>query len=186
MKVLLLDNFDSFTFNLFHYLEALDCQVSVIRNNQIELNEIAQFDKIVLSPGPGLPKDAGKMMEIIKEIVSSKPILGVCLGMQALAEHFGGELYNQQSVKHGVSETCKHNNASHLFKNIPVEFEVGLYHSWAVNIEKAENLIPTSYSQSNTLMSFEHKDFPIFGVQFHPESLMTPYGKQIIENFLFM
>jgi anthranilate synthase component 2 len=184
VKVLLLDNFDSFTYNLFHYLEALDCDVTVARNNAISTEEIAFFDKIVLSPGPGLPSEAGKMMEIISHYATSKPILGVCLGMQALGEYFGGQLYNQSVVKHGVAEKCRHTLESKLFYQVPELFEVGLYHSWAVDISKAKELTAIAHSENQILMAFEHQTLPIFGVQFHPESLMTEAGKAILQNFI--
>jgi anthranilate synthase component 2 len=184
VKVLLLDNFDSFTYNLFHYLEALDCDVTVARNNAISIEEIAFFDKIVLSPGPGLPSDAGKMSEIINFYASSKPILGVCLGMQALGEYFGAKLYNQSVVKHGVSEKCIHNFKSKLLHHVPAIFEVGLYHSWAVDISAKSELKATAYSENGILMAFEHQTLPIYGVQFHPESLMTKDGKTILQNFI--
>lgn len=186
MKVLLLDNFDSFTFNLFHYLEALGCDVTVARNNAISLEEIASFDKIIFSPGPGLPKDAGKMMEIIHEYVTQKPMLGVCLGMQAIGEYFGGTLYNQEIVKHGIAETCIQNERNKLFAEIPKEFEVGLYHSWAVDLSTAKDLISVAHSENQVLMAFEHDSLPVAGVQFHPESLMTQFGKQMIANFIRM
>ncbi len=184
MKVLLLDNFDSFTYNLFHYLEALDCDVTVARNNAISIDEIASFDKIVLSPGPGLPSEAGLLMEIIQSYAPFKPMLGVCLGMQALGEYFGGTLYNQSTVKHGIAEKCQHGQESKLFDKVPEIFEVGLYHSWAVDISKTADLKATAFSENEVLMAFEHKNLPIYGVQFHPESLMTVNGKLIIQNFI--
>jgi anthranilate synthase component 2 len=184
VKVLLLDNFDSFTFNLFHYLEELDCEVTVLRNNAFEIDELPDFDKIILSPGPGLPEEAGKMMELIHHFAPSKSILGVCLGMQALSIHFGGTLFNQQFVKHGIQEKCFHSNNSKLYTDIPIEFEVGLYHSWGVEIENTHQLFPTAYSENNILMSFEHESLPICGVQYHPESIMTSMGKKILANFI--
>jgi anthranilate synthase component 2 len=184
VKVLLLDNFDSFTYNLFHYLEALDCEVTVARNNAVSIEEIAFFDKIVLSPGPGLPSDAGKMSEIVSFYASSKPILGVCLGMQALGEYFGGQLYNQSIVKHGVAEKCRHNLESIIFQKVPEVFEVGLYHSWAVDISKTKELKAIAFSENDILMAFEHQTLPIYGVQFHPESLLTMDGKTILQNFI--
>lgn len=184
MKVLLLDNFDSFTFNLFHYLEAFGCDVTVARNNAITLAEIERFDKIVLSPGPGLPKDAGVMPALLDAYIDRKPILGVCLGMQAIGEHFGGRLYNQQEVKHGVAEPCRHNGDNRLFRGIPETFEAGLYHSWAVALDEDSPLKPTAYSDSGVLMAFEHADLPVTGVQFHPESVLTPQGRKMIANFL--
>lgn len=185
MKVLLLDNYDSFTFNLYHYLEDLGCSVTVIRNDEADLESIKVYDRIILSPGPGLPEDAGIMMELIERYVTEKPILGVCLGMQALGLFFNGKLFNQTTVKHGISETCIITRpASKLFKEIPESFQVGLYHSWAVDLSSSEKLVSTSVSENNILMSCEHADLPVFGVQFHPESILTQHGKKILLNFL--
>lgn len=184
MKILLLDNFDSFTYNLFHYLEALGCEVTVARNNAVSLEKIAAYDKIVLSPGPGLPKDAGIMPQLIDRYITQKPILGVCLGMQAIGEHFGGKLYNQQEVKHGVPEMCCHNGDNFLFAGIPAQIEVGLYHSWAVDLTGVADLKPTAHSENQVLMAFEHRALPVAGVQFHPESILTQYGKEMISNFI--
>ncbi len=184
MKVLLLDNFDSFTFNLFHYLEGFDCDVTVARNNEITLAEIACFDKIVLSPGPGLPEEAGILLEVIAEFHDKKPILGVCLGMQALALYFENRLYNQPEVKHGVAVSCVQCAPNRLFTGMPERFDVGLYHSWAVALAPTNPLKAIAYSSEKVLMAVEHPTLPLFGVQFHPESVMTPMGKQIIHNFL--
>ena len=184
MKVLLLDSFDSFTYNLFHYLEALNCEVTVARNNEITLAEIGGFDKIVLSPGPGLPQDAGILMDLLKEYADKKPILGVCLGMQAIALHFGGRLYNLPNVKHGIAELANQVTESKLFKNIPITFEAGLYHSWAVDLELASELKATAISTNSVLMALEHQTLPVFAVQFHPESILTPEGKQLLQNFI--
>ena len=184
MKVLLLDSFDSFTYNLFHYLEGLNCDVKVARNDQITLAEIQEFDKIILSPGPGLPEDAGILMDVLKEFAAKKPILGVCLGMQAIALHFGGSLYNLDKVKHGVAENVSQLTKSAIFKNIPQNFEVGLYHSWAVNSDLPTDLISTVISENQVLMAIEHKSLPVYAVQFHPESILTPLGKKIIQNFI--
>jgi anthranilate synthase component 2 len=186
VKVLLLDNFDSFTYNLFHYLEEFGCEITVARNNEISLEEIVAFDKIILSPGPGLPQDAGIMPELIARYYDSKPILGVCLGMQALGEFFGSTLYNQHEVKHGVPAFCTHTSGSRLLKGIPERFVVGLYHSWAVQLSGSEALKGISWSEEQVLMAVEHTTLPIAGVQFHPESLMTPSGKEILHNFLQM
>ena len=165
-------------------MEALDCEVTVKRNNEISIDEIAHFDKIVLSPGPGLPNEAGIMMDVIANYAESKPIFGVCLGMQAIGVYFGGTLYNQSTVKHGIAEKCYQTNPSLIYQNVPPTFEVGLYHSWAVSLENVDSLIETSVSENQILMSLEHKKLPIYGVQFHPESLMTIHGKTILENFL--
>jgi anthranilate synthase component II len=186
MQILLLDNYDSFTYNLLHYLESIDgVEVSVRMNDEIDLLEIEKFDAVVLSPGPGLPKESGKLMNVISESIwLKKPILGVCLGMQALGEHFGARLYNQENVKHGVAEKCMLIKSSPLFENIPLSFKVGLYHSWAVNIDKLEVLEALAYSENNVLMSFHNLNKRVFGVQFHPESILTEHGFSIIENFI--
>jgi anthranilate synthase component 2 len=186
LKVLLVDNYDSFTYNLVHYIEGFDVDVSVIFNDQINLEEVAQYDKIVFSPGPGLPADAGLMNEIISTYADSKPMLGVCLGFQAIVEVFGGQLYNQLEVKHGVAVKAQFDTSSTLFKETAPEFEVGLYHSWAVHEKDLPKVFkPTARSIEGVLMAFEHKTRPIFGVQFHPESILSQYGKQIVKNFLF-
>ena len=184
MKVLLLDSFDSFTYNLSHYLEGLNCEVKVARNNEITLAEIEQFDKIVLSPGPGLPHDAGVLMDLLAEFATKKPILGVCLGMQAIAVHFGGSLYNLPHVKHGVAEMVTQQAESILLRDVPKTFEVGLYHSWAVDPALPDELKTTAISENGILMAIEHRTLPLFAVQFHPESILTPAGRKIIQNFV--
>ncbi|MCE3295955.1 MAG: anthranilate synthase component TrpG [Crocinitomicaceae bacterium] len=184
MKILVVDNFDSFTFNLVHYLEAFDCEVSVFRNNELEKADAGSFDKIVLSPGPGLPRESGGLMSLISDYYDKKPILGVCLGMQALAEFTGAELINLNHVKHGVSEKMTVSDPGKLFLNLPSEMQVGLYHSWAVNLQPESPWLGLARSESGVLMAIEHKDLPLFGVQFHPESILTENGKQIILNFL--
>jgi anthranilate synthase component II len=186
MQILLIDNFDSFTYNLVHYLEGQDANVTVVRNDAIQLDQVQAYDKIVLSPGPGLPKDAGMQPELIRRFVDQKPILGVCLGLQALVEHFGGQLFNQEFVKHGVAEKCMRNaESSKLFAGIPDTFAVGLYHSWAAEPEKfPAELAVTARSENGIIMAFEHQTLPVCGVQFHPESVLTEYGHQLIGNFL--
>ena len=186
MKVLILDNYDSFTFNLFHYVEGLGVDVVVKRNDEISTEEVGSFDKIILSPGPGLPSESVDMMLLIEQWYDKKPFLGVCLGMQALAIHFGDTLYNQKQVLHGVQSTAKQIGSSELLQNVPSEFQVALYHSWAIKLEENSPFKPTSISDRDVLMSFEHKDYPIYGVQFHPESILTPEGKLILKNFLEM
>lgn len=186
MKILLVDNYDSFTFNLVHYIEAVDCEVSVLRNDDIQLRDIHQFDKIVLSPGPGLPKESNQLMEIIREFIEKKPVLGVCLGFQAIVEHFNGKLYNQDCVKHGLEEKCRIDGKSKLFKGIPDNIKVGLYHSWAANeMDFPTPLRITARSENNVIMAFEHEELPVCGVQFHPESILTEHGQQLVNNFLF-
>ncbi len=186
MKILLLDNYDSFTYNLVHYIEGFDVEVDVVFNDCVNLSEIKHYDKIVLSPGPGLPKDSGKLMDVISLYADSKPMLGVCLGFQALVEYFGGSLYNQETVKHGVAEYASFDQHSKLFAQTESKFKVGLYHSWAVNkIDFPPALKITALSENGVIMAFEHKTRAIAGVQFHPESILSSHGKKIVENFIF-
>lgn len=185
MKVLLVDNFDSFSYNLVHYFEQLGAEVFVETNVSVQLESLKNFDAVVLSPGPGLPKDAGKLMDVIAELDHlRKPTLGVCLGMQALAQYFGDELYNQTRVKHGLSEILKCDNQSKLYQNLPEQFKVGLYHSWAVKLKDNSPFLPTAFSENEVLMSIEHKNLPFYGVQYHPESILSENGLAILGNFL--
>lgn len=187
VKVLLVDNFDSFSFNLVHYLEKLDAEVVVQTNVSVQIDDLTAYDKIVLSPGPGLPRESGKLMEVITKAIELKiPLLGVCLGMQAIALHFGDELYNQQILKHGCAEKLTQNGVNVLFQNLPKEFNVGLYHSWAVKLNENSPLISTAYSESDVLMAVEHENLPVYAVQFHPESILSEYGLEVIENFLVL
>ncbi len=185
-KIVVIDNYDSFTYNLVHYLEDLNCQVTVFRNDEFDIDELQQFDKILLSPGPGIPDDAGLLKEVIKTYAASKSILGVCLGQQAIGEVFGGTLTNLEKVYHGVGSKIKiTNNDDVLFKDLPLEFEVGRYHSWAVSNENFPNdLIVTSIDENEQIMSLKHSKFDVRGVQFHPESVLTPNGKKILENWV--
>lgn len=185
MRFLLVDNFDSFTYNIVHYLEQCDVEVEVVTNLSVDLNVLNQYDAIVLSPGPGLPEQAGKLMEVVaKSLENQIPVLGVCLGMQALAIHNGDELYNQQHVKHGVSETAKRKVSSAFYSGIPESFEVGLYHSWAVRLKDHSPFTATAYSENGVLMSMEIPEKKVYAVQFHPESILTPNGLQMIRNFV--
>lgn len=186
MKVLLLDNFDSFTYNLYHFLVTLGADVEVFRNDAISPEAAEKFTHLVISPGPGLPKDAGVTMDLIKTYAPLKPILGVCLGWQAMAQHFGGELYNQNEVAHGIARKVNRVGESWLLNDFPETFEVGLYHSWAVkSTEKLEESFKlTSLRENEVIMSMEHNSLPLAGVQFHPESIMSNDGMKLIENFL--
>jgi anthranilate synthase component 2 len=184
VKILLLDNYDSFTYNLFHYLEAIGCEVEVRKNTEKEEILNAQFDALVLSPGPGLPKEAGCLMEVIATFFDKKPILGVCLGMQALALHTDDFLYNLKQVKHGIAEKVSPIVPSSLTAGLPKSFSVGLYHSWAVQLKQDSVWKPILISESDVLMAIEHSNKPIYGVQFHPESILTEYGKDLLENFV--
>lgn len=182
--ILVIDNYDSFTYNLVHYLEDLDCEVTVKRNDQISLEEIAAFDKIVLSPGPGIPDEAGLLKAIIAAYAPSKSILGVCLGQQAIAEVFGGSLLNIDQVYHGIATKINIVKDDILFAGLPKEIEVGRYHSWVVDPNLPEVLIATSYDENGQVMSLRHILYDVCAVQFHPESVLTPYGKKILENWV--
>ena len=184
-KVLVIDNYDSFTYNLVHYLEDLDCEVTVKRNDKLTLEEVDNFNKIVLSPGPGIPDEAGLLKAIIKKYSPTKSILGVCLGQQAIGEVFGGTLENLDTVFHGVATnvTLSVNNED-LFDGLGKTFEVGRYHSWVVNANLPDSLEATSYDENGQVMSLRHKVYDVKGVQYHPESVLTPDGKQILENWV--
>lgn len=183
MKILVVDNFDSFTYNLVHYLEPLVDEVCVFQNTEYAKICRHSFDKVILSPGPGLPHESGELLKIIEHFWGKVPILGVCLGMQALAYYSGENLYNLEEVKHGIQEKLEVTYHDELFGGLPEEFMVGLYHSWAVNLA-SEKWIPTSFSEKATLLSFRHRTERIFGVQFHPESVLTEHGKELLRNFL--
>jgi len=185
-QVLVIDNYDSFVYNLVHYLEDLDCEVTVKRNDQLRLEEVAAFDKILLSPGPGIPEEAGLLLEIIKTYAPTKSMFGVCLGQQAIGEVFGGTLINLDQVFHGVATSAKQLVADEpLFKDIPTEFEIGRYHSWVVAPENfPEALEITSVDVNGQIMSLRHKEYDVRGVQFHPESVLTPEGKTMIKNWV--
>lgn len=183
-KILVIDNYDSFTYNLVHYLEELGCQVIVKRNDQLSLEEVDAFDKIVLSPGPGIPDEAGLLKEIIAKYAPSKSIFGVCLGQQAIAEVFGGSLINLKEVYHGIATSIEITKEDVLFKDIPKKIEVGRYHSWVVHPDLPEDLEATSIDENGQIMSLRHKKFNVHAVQFHPESVLTPHGKKILENWL--
>lgn len=186
MKILILDNYDSFTYNLVHLVKELGyVDVTVCRNDKIKLEEVKGYDKIILSPGPGIPSEAGILLDVIKEYAPTKSILGVCLGHQAIAEAFGGELINLEHVFHGVSSDIKVNVADYLFQTMGEKLEVGRYHSWVVSRDNLPECIEILGEDSNgQIMSLRHKQFDVRGVQFHPESVLTPEGSKIIQNFL--
>jgi len=183
-RVLVIDNYDSFTYNLVHYLEDLDCEVIVKRNDQLALEEVNAFDKIVLSPGPGIPDEAGLLKEIIKAYAPTKSIFGVCLGQQAIAEVFGGSLINLDKVYHGIATTVTIAKPDIIFEGLPKEISVGRYHSWVVNPALPDVLEATSFDENGQVMSLRHKVFDVRAVQFHPESVLTPHGKQILRNWV--
>ena len=185
MKVLVIDNYDSFSYNLVHYLEDLDCDVTVKRNDQLTLDEVDAFEKIVLSPGPGLPDEAGLLKAIIKRYAPTKSILGVCLGQQAIAEVYGGTLINLDTVYHGVATNVTSSVTDEsLFNGLEKTIEVGRYHSWVVDPNLPDVLEATSFDDNGQVMSLRHKEYDLKGVQFHPESVLTPHGKKILENWI--
>ena len=185
MKIVVIDNYDSFTYNLVHYLEDLGAIVTVFRNDEFELKELDAFDKIVLSPGPGIPDEAGLLKEVIKTYAKTKSILGICLGLQAIGEVFGGILINLEKVYHGVASKITIIENDTIFTNLPNEIEVGRYHSWVISNDNfPQNLIITSVDENKQIMSVKHSVYDVRGVQFHPESILTPYGKKILENWL--
>lgn len=184
-KVIIIDNYDSFTYNLVHYLEDLNAEVTVYRNDEFELKELDKFDKILLSPGPGIPEEAGLLLDVIKKYAPTKSILGICLGQQAIGEVFGGSLINLEKVYHGVSSKVKLQKEDSLFKDLPIQFEVGRYHSWVINPDDFPvDLEITSVDENGEIMSIRHKTYDVKGVQYHPESILTPHGKKILENWL--
>ncbi|MAZ73939.1 MAG: aminodeoxychorismate/anthranilate synthase component II [Flavobacteriaceae bacterium] len=186
MKILVIDNYDSFVYNLVHYLEELDCEVTVLRNDQFHIDEVATYDKILLSPGPGIPDEAGLLKEVIKTYAGKKPIFGVCLGQQAIGEVFGGALINLSEVFHGVATKAEILvNDEALFKGLGSEIEIGRYHSWVVSKDGFPDCLEiTSVDPNGQIMSLRHRELDIRGVQFHPESVLTPKGKQIIKNWV--
>jgi anthranilate synthase component 2 len=191
MKILVFDNYDSFTYNLVHLVEKIiRVKVDVYRNDRIELEKVNEYDRIILSPGPGIPEEAGMLLPLIKEYAASKSILGVCLGHQAIGQAFGGRLVNLETVYHGVATTIetgtqKSKVKSELFKGLPGRIEVGRYHSWIVSDEQfPEELEVTARDANGYIMALQHKEYDVQGVQFHPESVLTPDGETILRNWL--
>lgn len=203
MKILVFDNYDSFTYNLVHLVKKIVSDpVDVFRNDEIPLERVADYDKIILSPGPGLPSEAGALLPLIKAYAAQKSILGVCLGHQAIGEAFGGKLINLTQVYHGVATPARiggrelgvasedsqfiiHDSRTGLFDGLPETFDVGRYHSWVISEEGfPEELEVTSRDENNYIMALQHKSFDVQGVQFHPESVLTPQGEQILRNWL--
>lgn len=184
-QLVILDNYDSFTFNLVHYFESLELDVHVCRNDEIDWEIFDTADYIVLSPGPGLPKTTTNLFLVIEKYATKKPILGVCLGMQAIAEFYGGTIRNQEAVKHGKQEQLVQINSGKLLNGLPNKFKVGLYHSWEVVLaDLPDNFIPLALSENGILMSFEDTQKGLFAVQFHPESILSEYGKELLKNFI--
>lgn len=183
-RVLVIDNYDSFTYNLVHYLEELGAAPVVMRNDKLDLDDLSGFDQIVLSPGPGIPDEAGMLKEVIRKGAAHKRILGVCLGQQAIAEVFGGRLLNLEQVYHGVATKITIHGDDVLYRGMPDTIEVGRYHSWVVHPDLPACLEATATDPSGTVMSLRHLQYDIRAVQFHPESVLTPRGRTIIANWL--
>ncbi len=186
-KILIIDNYDSFTYNLVHLVNELGLECEVWRNDQFQLEEVEAFDKIILSPGPGIPSEAGLLLKVIEKYADKKSIFGVCLGQQAIAEVFGGELYNLSRPMHGLATPIKVTDPEEkLFAGLPETFNVGRYHSWAVSQKGLpdEILITAIDEKDNSIMALRHKNYDVRGVQFHPESVLTEYGKAMMHNWL--
>lgn len=187
MQILVFDNYDSFTYNLVQMIRQLapTAHLEVFRNDEIELEEIKKFDKIIVSPGPGIPAESGLLLPLIEEYASIKSILGVCLGQQAIAQAFGGSLRNLSKVYHGVATPITITQDSILYRGMPAKFMVGRYHSWVVNeTDLPSDLLITSKDEDGYIMSLEHKIYDVKGVQYHPESVLTPDGATIISNWI--
>jgi anthranilate synthase component 2 len=187
MKIVVLDNYDSFTYNLVHLIEKITgISPAVFRNDEISVEALNSFDMLVLSPGPGLPNEAGILKEVIKTYATTKPIFGVCLGLQAITEVFGGQLENLESVYHGVATTMEvvKGNAI-IYKNMPQTFEAARYHSWIASSNNFPNELEiTAIDANGAIMSLQHKNYKISAVQYHPESILTPMGETIVKNFI--
>ena len=185
MKIVIIDNYDSFTYNLSHLIKEIGADVTVIRNDQFTLNQLKPFDKLILSPGPGIPSEAGLLLDVIKTYAGQKPILGVCLGHQAIGEVFGGTLENLSDVFHGVATEGTQFSNDYIFDSLPKRITMGRYHSWVVSRENFPTCLEvTAVSDEGQIMALKHKNFDIHGSQFHPESVLTPEGKTIIKNFI--
>lgn len=185
MKIVIVDNYDSFTYNLAHLVKELGGEVTVYRNDQFTVNQLSTFDKIILSPGPGIPSEAGLLLDVIDVYAGKKPILGVCLGHQAIGEYFGGQLVNLDEVFHGVATPCYIKGNDPIFKGLPSCIEIGRYHSWVVaKTHFPDCLEITAESEEGQIMALKHRHYQINGIQFHPESVLTPDGHTMMKNWL--
>lgn len=185
MKIVIIDNYDSFVYNLSHLLKELGAEVTVKRNDQFQLEELEAFDKILLSPGPGIPEEAGLLLDVIRTYAGKKPILGVCLGEQAIGEVYGGSLTNLDEVFHGIQSTITLTTPDYLFEGLPSQIQVGRYHSWVVDQKGLPDCLEvTAVSKEGYIMALCHKTLDVRGVQFHPESVLTPDGKQMLANWI--
>ncbi len=182
----MIDFYDSFTYNIFHYLESCGADVSVVEDREVKIEEVERYDAIIFSPGPGLPQDTHSMLPVLERYSHSKKILGICLGMQGIALFYGDTLYNLKHVKHGIAEQITIDNSSSIFTNLTENQTVGLYHSWAVELKNNSPLVELGKSKENVLMALKNNYLPVYGVQFHPESILTENGKEMLKNFLFV
>ena len=187
MKIVIIDNYDSFTYNLSHLVKELGAEVTVLRNDQFELPQLEQYSKIILSPGPGIPSEAGLLLDVIKTYAGRKPILGVCLGHQAIGEACGGKLENLSDVFHGVATPCHIISDDPLFSGLGKDITVGRYHSWVVASSGFPACLEiTAVSDEGQIMALRHRQLNVRGIQFHPESVLTPDGKKMLQNWLFL
>ena len=187
MKIVIIDNYDSFTYNLSHLVKELGAEVTVVRNDQFKLEDLEPYDKIILSPGPGIPSEAGLLLDVIHTYAGRKPILGVCLGHQAIGEAFGGNLENLSDVFHGVATSCHIIVDDPIFSGIDRNITIGRYHSWVVSQEGFPDCLEvTAVSDEGQIMALKHKELNIRGIQFHPESVLTPDGKKMLQNWMFL
>ena len=185
MKTVIIDNYDSFTYNLSQLLQESGAEVTVLRNDKFRMEDLEAYDKIVLSPGPGIPEEAGLLLDVIRTYAGRKPILGICLGEQAIGEVFGGKLVNLSTVFHGIQSTVSVDTQDYLFRGLPHEIPVGRYHSWVVDKASLPPVLQViSESREGQVMALRHREYDIRGIQFHPESVLTPDGKRIIENWM--
>ena len=185
MKVVIIDNYDSFTYNLAHLVKELGAEVTVYRNDQFQMDQLDSFDKIILSPGPGIPSEAGQLLDVIKTYACKKPILGVCLGHQAIGEFFGGRLTNLSEVFHGVATEGTQFGNDYIFDGLPRRIVMGRYHSWVVDKAGFPDCLEiTAESDEGQIMALRHRQYDIHGIQFHPESVLTPEGRTMVDNFL--
>jgi anthranilate synthase component 2 len=185
MKIVIIDNYDSFTYNLSHLVKELGAEVTVVRNDQFALPELEAYDNIILSPGPGIPSEAGLLLDVIKTYAGKKPILGVCLGHQAIGECFGAQLTNLSEVFHGVATEGTQFGNDPIFAGLPQRITMGRYHSWVVSKDGLPSCLEiTAESDEGQIMALRHREYDIHGIQFHPESVLTPEGRKIIENFI--
>jgi len=187
MKIVIIDNYDSFTYNLSHLVKELGAEVTVVRNDQFELADLEPYSKIILSPGPGIPSEAGLLLDVIRTYAGRKPILGVCLGHQAIGEAFGGKLENLSDVFHGVATPCHIIADDPIFSGIERDITIGRYHSWVVAREGfPDSLEVTAVSDEGQIMALRHREFNVRGIQFHPESVLTPDGRRMLQNWMFL